>query len=177
MFKIQAIFQFYFIVRLSQNIVWQVQKITGAIPLSSPHVRVRVRVTVSVKLRFFIINQKQQKEWGEGYETLIAPNSSNGSPSLYSCKPLIHYSLPLNYDLTESVIPHISSASGMVNKKNHISNSSSTGKCLKLHQPMLVTLNYSSKYFIQNNPEVKKDPHSLFLQRSLVKDNQPCSRP
>ena len=31
---------------------------------------------------------------------------------------------------------------------------------------MLVKLNYSSKYFIQNNPEVKNNPHALFLQES-----------
>ena len=31
---------------------------------------------------------------------------------------------------------------------------------------MLVKLNYSSKYFIQNNSEVKNNPHALFLQES-----------
>ena len=29
---------------------------------------------------------------------------------------------------------------------------------------MLLKLNYGSEYFIQNNPEVKNKPHSLFLQ-------------
>ena len=29
---------------------------------------------------------------------------------------------------------------------------------------------YSSKYFIQFNPEVKNNVHSLFLQESLAKD-------
>ena len=35
---------------------------------------------------------------------------------------------------------------------------------------MLVKLNYSSKYFIQSNPEVKNNPHSLFLQEIPAKD-------
>ena len=35
---------------------------------------------------------------------------------------------------------------------------------------MLVELNYSSKYFIQKNAEVKDSPHSLFLQESPAKD-------
>ena len=35
---------------------------------------------------------------------------------------------------------------------------------------MLVKLNYSSKYFIQYNPEVKNNLHSLFLQESPAKD-------
>ena len=35
---------------------------------------------------------------------------------------------------------------------------------------MLFKLNYNSKYFIQNNPEVKNNPHSLFLQESPTKD-------
>ena len=35
---------------------------------------------------------------------------------------------------------------------------------------MLVELNYSSKYFIQKNAEVKNNPHSLFLQESPAKD-------
>ena len=42
---------------------------------------------------------------------------------------LIHYSLPLNHDFTEPVFSHTSSASGMVNKMNHIPTLSSTGKC------------------------------------------------
>ena len=35
---------------------------------------------------------------------------------------------------------------------------------------MSVKLNYSSKYFIQNNPEVKNKLHSLVLQESPAKD-------
>ena len=35
---------------------------------------------------------------------------------------------------------------------------------------MLLKLNYGSEYFIQNNPEVKNKPHSLFLQESPAKD-------
>ena len=60
----------------------------------------------------------------------------------------------------------------MVNKMNHIPTLSSTGKCPKLHQPMLgikIKL-YSSKYFIQFNPEAKNNLHPLFLQESPAKD-------
>ena len=35
---------------------------------------------------------------------------------------------------------------------------------------MLVKLNYSSKYFIRNNPEVRNNPHPLFVQESTAKD-------
>ena len=41
---------------------------------------------------------------------------------------------------------------------------------------MLVKLNYSSKYFIQNNPEVKNNPHPLFLQESTAKDGLQLSK-
>ena len=84
---------------------------------------------------------------------------------LYSCKLLIYYSLPLNYDFTEPVFSPSSSASGMVNKINYILNLSSIGKCPKLLWPMLgiKIKQYSSKYFIQNNPEAKNNFHPLFL--------------
>ena len=80
---------------------------------------------------------------------------------------------PLNHYFTEPVIFHTSSTSGMANKMNHIPTLSSTGKCLKLHQPMLIIKIklYSSKYFIQNNPDVKNNLHPLFLQESPVKDS------
>ena len=35
---------------------------------------------------------------------------------------------------------------------------------------MLVKLNYSSKYVIQNNFEAKNNPHPLFLKESPAKD-------
>ena len=35
---------------------------------------------------------------------------------------------------------------------------------------MSVKLNYSSKYFIQNNPEVKNALHFLVLQQNTAKD-------
>ena len=60
----------------------------------------------------------------------------------------------------------------MVNKMNHIPTLSLTGKCPKLHYPMLgikIKL-YSSKNLIQFNPEVKNNLHSLFLQESPAKD-------
>ena len=49
--------------------------------------------------------------------------------AVYSCKLLILYFFPLNHNFTEPVFSHTSSASGMVNKMNHIPTSSSTGKC------------------------------------------------
>ena len=88
---------------------------------------------------------------------------------------LIRCSLPLNHDFTEPVFSHTSSASDMVNKMNHIPTLSSTGKCPKLHQPMLgikVKL-HNSQYFIQYNPEVKNNLHPLFLQESPAKDGLP----
>ena len=96
----------------------------------------------------------------------------NSNSSINFCKLLIHYSLPLYHDFIEPVFSHASSASGMVNKMNHILTLSSTGKCPKLATIvyMLLKLNYSSKYFIQNIPEVKNNPHSLFLYESPAKD-------
>ena len=35
---------------------------------------------------------------------------------------------------------------------------------------MSVKLNYSSKYFVQNDPEVKNNAHALVLQESPAKD-------
>ena len=80
--------------------------------------------------------------------------------------------LPLNYDFAEPVFSHTSSASGMVNKMNHIPTLPSTVKCPELHQPMLGIKSklYSSKHFIQNNPEVKNNLYHLFLQESPAKD-------
>ena len=70
--------------------------------------------------------------------------------------------LPLNHDFTEPVIFHTRSDSGMVNKMNLIPTLFTTGKCPRIHhQHMSVKLNCISKYFIQNNLEVKNNPHSL----------------
>ena len=47
---------------------------------------------------------------------------------------------------------------------------SPTEKCPNLHEPVLGVKLYSSKYFIQYNPEVKNNLHPLFLQENPVED-------
>ena len=78
----------------------------------------------------------------------------------------------MNDDFIEPVFSHTSSATDILNQMNHIPTLSSSGKCPKLHKPILaikIKL-HSSKYFIQYNPEVKNNLHPLFLQESPAKD-------
>ena len=84
---------------------------------------------------------------------------------------LIHYCLPLNHDFTEPVFSHTSSTSDMVNKLNHILTLSSTywKMSCELYQPILgikIKL-YSSKYFIQYNPEVKNN-FTLYFHKTVL---------
>ena len=92
---------------------------------------------------FYFNNNKSTRKRCSKYKQRFKPVSGsdsgrlsgrskyNSNGSINFCKLLIHYSLPLNHDFIEPVFPHASSASGMVNKMNHIPTLSSTGKCPK----------------------------------------------
>ena len=79
----------------------------------------------------------------------------------------------MNHDFTEPVFCYTSSVSDMVNKMNHFPLYLLLKNVLNYTSLAMLGIKikiYSSKYFIQFNPEAKNNLHPLFLQETPAKD-------